>query len=180
MYWRFLFNFFLIIVLGVFQMAFVNSLPSWFKDINLIVIILIFILSLRGFMVGFWWAAGTALILEIFSFQPFGIYLFSLFLSFLAANYFLINYFTNRSLYSYVVLTSVSLFIYQFLLYSLNYGLHYFSQEDFVLNLDKNFFVDKLEMLLINVLVVVMFFYIYNFISKNFQPVFLVRGQVKK
>jgi len=180
MYWRLLFNLFLIFILGIVQVAFVSALPFWLKNINLLIIFLVFILSLRGFMFGFWWTAGMAFILEIFSFLPFGVYFFSLISAFFLANFLLTNYFTNRSLYSYLALTLASLFTYQVLLYSLNYGLHYFLQEDFILNLDKSFLADKLEMFLVNILVVVLFFYIYNFISKNFQPVFLVRGQIKK
>jgi len=180
MYWRILTNIIFIIFLSIIQISFVSALPGWLNNINLIIIFLVFVLSLKGFVYGIWWAIGTGMVLEVYSFLPVGVYLFSLVFAILIANFLLVNFFTNRSLYSYLALSFSAIFSYEFILYILNYFLSYFLNYDFVLNLNKNFFADKLSLLIVNGLMTVIVFNIFNFISKNFQPVFLIKGSAKK
>ena len=180
MYLRVIANIFLVFLLATLQVSFVSALPAWFSNINLIIILLVFILSIKGFSYAFWWLIGAGVILEIYSFLPFGVYLFSLMFTVLLVNFLLVNFFTNRSLYSYLALSISAIFVYEFILYLLNYFLYYFSDNDFVLNINKSFFLEKFSVLVVNGFTVIVLFYIYNFISKNFQPVFLVRGKIKK
>lgn len=180
MYLRIIANIFLVFLLAIFQVSFISALPAWFSNINLIIILLVFVLSIKGFSHAFWWLIGAGMILEIYSFLPFGVFLFSLMFTVLLVNFLLVNFFTNRSLYSYLALSISAIFVYEFILYLLNYFLYYFSDNDFILNINKSFFLEKFGVLVVNGLAVMVLFYIYNFISKNFQPVFLVRGKIKK
>jgi hypothetical protein len=180
MYLRLFTNIFFIIFLSIFQIAFISALPAWFNNINFLILILIFILSFKGFLYGFWWAFGTGLILEIYSFFPFGIHIFSLMCAIMVANFLLINFLTNRSLYSYLAISLSAIFVYEFLFYFLNLFISYFNSTNFFFNFNKNFILDKFSVLLINAFIMVILFYFVNFISKNFQPVFLIRNSVKK
>lgn len=166
--------------LSIFQVAFISALPGWFNNINFLILVLVFILSLKGFAYSFWWAFGAGFILEIYSFLPFGVYVFSLCSAIMFANFLLINFFTNRSLYSYLAISSVAIFIYEFFLYFSNLLIRYFASSNFIFNINKNFFWDKISVLMINVLVMTILFYVINFINKNFKPVFLIKSSIKR
>lgn len=102
--WQVAFLILLLSGVAIVQFSFIFSLPSAFSQINLAMIVLIFILFFFGFrpalsaalILGFW--------LDLFSFYFFGLYLSLFFLTVIFANWILETRLTNRSLYSFVLL----------------------------------------------------------------------------
>jgi rod shape-determining protein MreD len=173
MYSRIFINFLLIIGLVLLQISLVNGLPVIFKNINLIIIALVFILGLGSFNLAFWWAVGSGFLLDLFSFMPFGINLFCLLTALLLVNFLLTNFFTNRSLYSFLVLNFFYTLIFRFFLITSNYLADSFVKKDFAINYNLNFFIDELSALILNFIIVVIVFYLLSFLSSRFKPVFL-------
>jgi hypothetical protein len=155
------------------QISLINGLPVVFKNINLIIIALVFILGLGGFNLAFWWAIGAGFLTDIFSFMPFGINLFCLLAALFIVNFFLANFFTNRSLYSFLVLNLLYTLIFRFFLILLNYAVDYFAKRGFAIHYNLNFFVNELSALTLNFILVVIIFYMLSFLSSRFKPVFL-------
>lgn len=103
------------------QFSLINAWPSFFSQINLVLIVLIFTLfffsqrtTLLAILIsGFW--------LDLSSFNFFGLYLITLFLIALLARKILTGWLTNRSLYSFLLLILISTVVYNiisgFLLY---------------------------------------------------------------
>ena len=89
MYWKVFLQFVLIVFLSMLQLSFISGLPAFANKINLILVTLVFILMLKSFKMVAWWAIGLGLFLDIYSFSVFGIYLISLFLVVLVANFLL-------------------------------------------------------------------------------------------
>ncbi len=175
MYSKIFFNLILIITLFILQFAFVSGLPFWFGSMNLIIVVLIFILGIGNVGIAVWWMFALAVLMEIFSFMPFGIILISLALAFTLATVLLMNYFADRTLYSFLAITVITTSVYEVLLYLLNYLSAFILRNDVSFILNSGFFIQKLGGLLMNLLVVFIFYYIINYLSKNLKPVFLIR-----
>ncbi|MDO9399179.1 MAG: hypothetical protein Q7T79_00615 [bacterium] len=171
---KIIYNIVLIIFLVIFQIAFINNLPAGLNNLNLILVVLIFILCLVNLNYALAWVIGLGWLLSIFLFVPFGMYLISLFLTIVFSNLLLTNFFTNRSLYSFLTLTGLATIIYEIFLNSFNYLVNLFSKENLLI-INWSFWSDKISGLVLNLLVVAILFYFINFFSKRFSPTFLLK-----
>lgn len=166
-------NFLLIISLGILQIAFISGLPGWLNDINLYLAALIFILGFASFNFAAWWAIGAGLMLELFSFLPYGIFLVGLFLTIIITNFLLNYFFTNRSLYSFLALVSLSTLIYEIivnlmlLIFSETYGGSLFAS--------LNSWIIILEKIAVNLILTLVVYYLIHFLLRNLRPVFLIK-----
>ncbi len=175
MYSKIIVNILLIISLYIVQVSFISGLPSFFRHLNLVIVVLIFILGLTNLKLAFWWSIGVGILFDVYSFIPFGVYLISFSSVILLANFLLTNFFTNRSLYSFLALTFFAYFGYKFFTYFLYYFSHFFTRQDFILNIGKNFWLSELSQLIINLFIVAIVFYLLGFVSNRLKPVFLIR-----
>jgi len=175
MYIKILLNILFIITLTLIQGGFINGLPLMFPNINLLLIVLIYVLVLGGFCLAGIWAISMGFILDTISFLPFGTFLISFSLSLIIINFLLVNFFTNRSLYAYIALTffgSVSLFVSVYIFSVANQILGVKGQLD-LFNL--GFWQNGFMQIIGNILVVLFSFYVINFLSNNLKPVFLLK-----
>lgn len=176
----------LIIILAIAQISFIGGLPGIAGDLNLALVVLIFILGFSGFGPAMFWAFGMGFLFEVFSFLPFGAYLFSLIATVIIANFLLNYFFTNRSVYSFLALSGFA---------SAAYGLsvYYFarvagSARQVLISAganssaeitDKNFLFSIPKQICLNILITVVIYYIIYFLGKSFRPVFLIKNKIR-
>ena len=173
-------KYFKAVILGIFlfvvmliQVTVNGGLPLWLRHTNLILTAIIIILIMLGFRAAAWASLFFGLFLDYFSFRVFGVYTLSLFLSAAAADFILVNWLTNRSIYSFIALAALTVTGYNFLLYFL----FYFSE---VLFKDLDFFVFSgnfwlglsLEVFS-SCLLVFLFFFYHNSTTNRWRPFFL-------
>lgn len=110
--WQVVFYSLLISIVALIQASFINNLPGWLQDINLLLITLVFALFFYDFrtaiavaLIGGFWS-------EIFSFNFFGFYLVVLFFTLVFTHWILRTWLTNRSLYSFLVLIFLATLFY--------------------------------------------------------------------
>lgn len=175
MYGKIIFNIILIISLAILQLSFFNALPGWLSGFNAAIVAIIFILGLGSFGLAFWWAIGLGIFFDVYSFAPFGFYLFSLVGMVVVTNFLLVNFLTNRSLYSFLVLTIFAFSSYRIFLYILNYLFKFFGTNNLDLTVNMNFWFNELKSLSVDLFAVFVVFYLVNFMSKKLKPVFLIR-----
>lgn len=176
MYGKIIFNIILIICLSIVQLAFISSLPYPLNNFNLLLVVLIFILSLADLKLALFWLAGTGFFLEVFSFEPFGVYLLSLVLTIFLVNFLLTGFFTNRSLYSLLALIASATLAYDLFFILIIYLISLAGGEVFDFNFGAAFQAAVLSQLILNSLAVLLIFYLVNFISRRLKPVFLIRS----
>ncbi|MFH1582843.1 MAG: hypothetical protein ABIB72_00795 [Candidatus Falkowbacteria bacterium] len=166
-------NIILIISLGVVQIALVSGLPGMASNLNLALVVLIFILGFSNFDFAILWTIGLGFLLEIFSFLPFGTYLFSLSLTIIIANFLLTYSFTNRSLYSFLALTGLATIIYELII---NFFVLIFIEiNSFASIAVSNFWFSIIEQIGLNLLFTFIIYYIIYFLGKSLKPVFLIK-----
>ncbi|MDD4271369.1 MAG: hypothetical protein PHF50_01035 [Patescibacteria group bacterium] len=166
-------NIILIIGLGVMQIALVGDLPGMASNLNLILVVLIFILGFLSFNFAICWVIGIGFLFEVFSFLPFGVYLISLSLTIIIANFLLNYFFTNRSLYSFLALTALATIIYELVI---NLFVLIFMETSSTAWLAAgNFWFSLLEQIGLNLLLAFIIYYVIYFLGRSFKPVFLRR-----
>lgn len=130
------------------------SLPFPFNTINIIFasIMLFMVLSESGVIV--WMAFFTHLCIELYSVSPFGIILFSSTTSILLTYWLFQSVVTNRSWYSTIFLTFISLFLYRFISLLLLVVVQLFTPVDTTIPWANTFFLAGWELLFTEIAVI--------------------------
>jgi len=179
MYKKIILNILLIIGLFTVHFSFVSGLPSLLRNLNLILVILILILGMGNFKLAFFWAIGLGIFLDAYSFFSFNVFLISLVSTIILVNLLQANFFTDRSLYSFLALTFFSSVFYEICLYIFSFLDSFFSRQEFKIFWNSGFLKNELSKIFINLIAIFIFYYFISLISKNLQPVFLVRKKLK-
>jgi len=173
MYLKIFLNSILIIFLLIFQISFISSLPGVFSNINILLIFLVYMLMISNLSSALIYAIALGALMDIFSFSFFGAYLGSYIFSIIIVNFLLVNFFTNRSLYAFIALI-ISASILSFFFITIISNIIFIFSGDLLISFNKQFFSSVLEQLILNSIFMVLIFYLTNFLSNSFRPVFLV------
>ncbi|MEA1962691.1 MAG: hypothetical protein U9M94_00455, partial [Patescibacteria group bacterium] len=114
MYLKILSQIILFSLIALFQIGFVKALPIWFSEVNLILLVLVFFLGFDRLKTVLFWGAGMGIIYDLYAFVFFGVHTMSLLITIFLAYFLMVNFLTNRSLYSFLVLTSFTIFCFEF------------------------------------------------------------------
>ncbi|HZJ40992.1 MAG TPA: hypothetical protein VFD16_01875 [Candidatus Saccharimonadales bacterium] len=153
------------------QFAFISSLPGAFNQINIGLILLIFILFFFGAKASLLFIFSFGFLMDIFSFQFFGFYFICLATAALVSYLILENWLTNKSLYSFWVLFLVATLAYNLSAVILAFLTVNFQGMPglFMLSFWRNVFYQSAW----NILAAALFFNISVVLAKRFQPFFL-------
>ncbi|MBD3248261.1 hypothetical protein GF382_03140 [Candidatus Falkowbacteria bacterium] len=175
MWFKILINSITIAALSLVQISFISSLPFPANKLNLVLAALIFSLSLSGKIKNIWFYVLAGLIFDMFFVPPVKIFILAWPLTFLFCRLLLRNVFTNRSLFSFLAICLFTDIFYIFFIKTSFYIYGFFSSGSrlFILSLD--FWNDMLFRITVDFLLVLVLFYIFNFISKRLKPVFILR-----
>jgi hypothetical protein len=158
------------------QFSLVSALPGAFGDINIGLMMLVFILFFLGIKSSILFIIFFGFFLDVFSFQFFGFYISTLAVTVLVAYIISKNWLTNKSLYSVWVIFLISTLVYNlfssilFLLFSGSGG--DFSVFGFL------FWRSLFYQLAWNILVSILFFPSLISLTKRFKPFFLEKKGV--
>jgi hypothetical protein len=161
------------VILIFLAQVFISGLPNDFNSANLVLVSLIFYLVFDDIKSVMYWLIGSGLLLESVSYMPFGAVLFSMCISIVTAYAILNSWLTNRSLYSLILLTWGVTIVNNLVLwfYSLFFGL--VSDQAFIM--DQSLILERLLWSLgLNALLMIVIFYILNFINPRLKPFFLI------
>ena len=161
------------IVIFIFQLSFLNSLPLYFHYISAVLITIVFVLSIGGIRDAFWWVIFFGVLADLYSFSVFGVYIISYLTVLFVLNLLLNNFFTNRSLYSFFILTIIAILIFEILSYLLIYLFSFIFNSEFLFDINLYLFIQIIIKIFVNLVAVMLIYYILNFISKKLKPVFL-------
>ena len=176
MYFRIFFKVILIIVLAILQVSFVSALPIYLRELNLVIVFLIFSLEWSGGYRTAWWFLLLGLIFDLYFSLHFGFFIIFWPLIFLLTLFLAKNFFTNRSLYSFFGLTFFATTFYYFIYNAAFYLAGFFSGNHGTLFLlVKNFWFRFADGLILNLIAVFILFYLTNMLSDRLKPVFIIK-----
>lgn len=173
MYVKILLNIIAIAGLVIFQTAFVVNLPGIAGKINAIIIVIVFLAGLGNLRVSLWWAAGAGFLLDLYSFGVFGFNLFVLAGIAVLTDFLQHNFFTNRSLYSFLALAFFACLGYDLaVIFS---GILASRQGPFFSGPDAGFLAGEAVRLGVNLSAVIAVFYAVNFTGSKLRPTLFLR-----
>jgi cell shape-determining protein MreD len=175
MYLKIFSNIFFVLLLFILQFSFISTFVWYFSGLNILLVSILFILVLYGSKKAFFWSLGFGFFSDVFSFDFFGLYILSFLFSFLVIYFLQNNFLTNRSLKSFIVLITFSLFVFKIVLYSLSFLAFFWAGEESIIFWNQAFLKSEIYSFLVNGILVIMVFYIVNFLSKRLKPSFLLR-----
>ncbi len=165
----------LIVLLTGIQLSFIGALPGILRNLNLSLVILVFISALGKTKTTLWSAIGMGLLFDLYGLTFFGVNLLGLFLSAFGAKFFWDNYFTDRSLYSFLAITFFTNIIFRVIVYLFFFIAYIFGQETFSSLLDFKLLINELWGIGLNLLITIFIFYFVAAFSSDLKPVFLSR-----
>ncbi len=165
----------LIFIFAIIQFGLISSLPGFLSQINLFVSALIFVLALFGYRTAFWWAFFFGIISDIMSFLPLGVYLAAFIVLLAGTNFLLNNFFTNRSLYSFLALAVFSMLIFKLITFFSSEMLYFWGFSGADLNFNRVFWLNEFTYVAVNLVFITLVFYAINFVSRRLKPAFLIR-----
>ncbi|MEI7452130.1 MAG: hypothetical protein WCK37_02870 [Candidatus Falkowbacteria bacterium] len=156
----------------ILQRGLMDAWPSPYNRINLVLLSLLLCLFLFQLNKTIIFGVILGVLLDIFSFNFFGVNTLSIFLSLLFAGFLLDNWLTHRSAYSFLALTFFTIIFYNFTLYLLIYLTGFLHGGSFFL-WSGNFWLGLLSELFWNLIIIFGFFVIMNLTSNRLKLVFL-------
>lgn len=118
-YRRIIILFFLSLLVFLFQVSFLGSFSGVTSRINLFLLIIILFFVFSGYKSSLIFSLCSGLVMDIFSFYPFGLFTLSFLCTLFLADFVWNNFFTNRSIYSFLSLSFFLVFFYNIFLYFL-------------------------------------------------------------
>ena len=103
---RYLAYLFLFLALAVFQVSFLDNLP-YLNHVNLVLTVFVFVSLLEPLRFNLFNLIWSGVLLDIFSYLPFGSYIISFFLAWLAVWFLQVKVFSDFALLSALILTAV-------------------------------------------------------------------------
>lgn len=166
MFWRIILNVSLIILLVLIQFSLINRLPFVFGYANVLLVMLVYLLILLGPKPALYWFIGAGWLLDTLSFNYWGLHLVAMLSVYFITVYLLTSVFTNRSLYSLIILVIASTIVYDLI------------TAPMLLDSWRNFLIVdtwlvELKKIIANSLATIGLFYVFNLLTKRVQPVFL-------
>lgn len=152
----------IIIVLG--HVALSGSSNPILSSINLPIAFLVLSIRLFDFPLKLAFALLAGFILDVYSNLPFGSFMITFFLISISLDVLFYNFFTDRSLYSILVLSLIGITIYNFSFILILSGSYLLGFSDFLVN--QNYIWNYLLQLLVNGLVIAIGFYLSNRLLK--------------
>ncbi|MCK4540328.1 hypothetical protein KAU09_04200 [Candidatus Parcubacteria bacterium] len=165
-------------LITLIQIGFVGALPVWFSEFNLVLLILVFFLGFNKLKTALFWGAGMGIVYDLYSFAPSGAYTISMVITIFLAYFLMENFLTNRSLYSFLVLASFTFFCFEFFSYAIINISSLALNREFLFIFNKSFFLHKMYGLFLNLFLMSIFLYLFNFFSFRFKPVFLKKKKI--
>lgn len=165
--------FFILVASGLafLQISFISAGPEIIRQLNLVLIFLVFTLFFFGWSAALWLALIIGFWLDLLSFNFFGFYLINLSITILLAHYILRDWLTNRSLYSFLLIIIGATIFYNFLS-ALVLLFTAFDSQTFFLG-RSSFWLTLLKQSLGSGLAAILLFHLATAVTKKLRPGFL-------
>lgn len=153
------------------QLAVVGNLNFFGGRVNLTLVVLIILINLAEFNWVVTFTVVIGLLLDVYSGLPFGILTLSLFISGVTLKILFLNFFTNFSFYSLLLLGFIAVILYNAVFIFIIGMIYFIGWSDYLPGLD--YLYKVLWQILTTELIMIAAYYFINSLSRKFKPVFI-------
>lgn len=172
---KYLFIFILSVLAVLMQLNIFNFLSFHFGYFNSLLVILVVVLLLSSLKNTLICALIMGYFLDLYSVLNFGIYTATLLAMIVFIYYFFQKYLTNRSLYSFFILTGISTLFYYLVLGLFSLALYYLGAADYVLTFSLNYFGFIIIQIISNSFLAGLIYLILNYVSDKLKSNFILK-----
>lgn len=165
----------IILLIALFQLNILNFIDDFAAFFNPLLFTVILISLLYDLPITLFWVVFAGSFLNLYSLLTFGLYPFSLFLMVLLVRYFFQKFVTNRTFYTFTILTAISTFVYYFFLICFNYLLHLFNLTDFTIQLNSSFYLSLFSQIIINSSLMGLVFLLISYFTNRLKANFILK-----
>ncbi|MCF7794835.1 hypothetical protein K9M50_00535 [Patescibacteria group bacterium] len=157
----------------IFQFTYISSLHTVFNLINLplILLILIIILGRKNYHIYFAFLIGF--IFDIYFFDIFPIFIISFLVAVMSSRYLQLSFFTNRSIYSFIVITAFATVTFNFSYQIINFIINIYQSSNSLFLTQAWFWESLGYKLILHSIIIIVLFYIINFTTRRLRPYLL-------
>ena len=160
-------NFILFIFIFLFQVSFITAFQYPFNNINIILVIPIFILLVSDKKTAWIWGITTGIVMSSFSSFYAGVYFITFLITLGIIDFLFTTFFTNKSFYSFLFLSIVATLIFNLLGYFIDYILFVVHINNFYSSLPYGFIYNIIWKMFFSGLVSIVLFLIMNSSTKK-------------
>ena len=164
---------FVAVILSVLQFSLISALPYPWYNINLLIVSLILVFLISSKEQAWTLALFMGYFSDLLSFQPYGSAIVSLFVSAVIIYLILENWLTNRSLYSFLLLTVIGIISEHFIYYLFVFIFDWSGQTNGFFLFKAVFWESLAWSILSGLLIVIFSFHFLVLLSRKLQPFFL-------
>ena len=161
----------LFFLLVIVQVTLLGNFSFFLLHFNLIIVGLVLLLNLIVFEKFLPVVIFSGVLLDLYSSLPFGVYSLTLILTFVVLEILFVNFFTNHSLYSIVLLGVVATVVYNLIFLLLNGLMYLLNFSNYVSG--QAYLIDAALQVFDNAIILIICFFVINSISKKFKPIFI-------
>lgn len=165
----------LLIMAVLFEISVFGFFSSAGRYFNPLLIIIVFLLLLSSLKNTFICAFVFGFFLDLYSVLNFGLYLAAFFLMIIFVYYFFQKYITNRSLYSFFILTAISTLLFYLTLVFFSFLIYASGLADYAITFNLSYLFFILIQAVLNSLLAVLVFILINYVSNKLKSNFILK-----
>ena len=157
------------------QISLLPTLPGVYKNLNIVVVVLVFTCVVYRFYLGVVYGLFVGFVLDLYSVLPFGVIIISLMITLFIVYNIFEHLLTNKSFYTLIGLSILATLLYSFILFGFRAAVYFSMTKDLgsVQNFGAFYVNDLLWQLLFNVVLTIVMFIIFHASSRRFKAVFV-------
>lgn len=164
-----------IISIILLQFSFFNFIVGFFDFFNPILLAIILVSLLYDLPLTLFWVIFAGIFIDWHSLLNFGVHPFSLFFMVLLVRYFFQKYVTNRTFYTFTILSAISTLFYYFFLIFFAYGLHLLNLSDFTFQLNLRLYISTFCQIIINSFFAGLAFFLISYFTNRLKANFILK-----
>jgi rod shape-determining protein MreD len=165
----------MLLALLLAQIAWLPNMPSFASNINIILVVLIFISVVYEFYMGVVYGLFLGVMLDLYSALPFGAMILSLMITLYLVYKIFQKVLTNKSFYTLLGLTAIGTIVYSLILYAYLFVVYFSTTKDMALI--RQVTTTSLQgfwwQLVFNLVSVMVLFFLFHVGSRRFKTVFI-------
>lgn len=160
-----------IIIIGIIQISFLTTWPWPVNSLNLVLSLAIFLTVIVNYSRGLYFSLFAGLFLELYTSLPFGITTLSLLITVVVVNLLFNNFFTNRSLYSIMLLGVIGTFGHNLIISGFSFFSVLLGFENYFYGFD--FWTKFIWQPFLNLIILAIIFFAYHLSTDRLKNIFL-------
>ncbi|NQU83298.1 MAG: hypothetical protein HQ536_01160 [Parcubacteria group bacterium] len=163
----------IIFLLVVYEATFVQVFDHPLSYLDVVLSVIIYLTVVFNLNLALWWSVVAGFLVDLYSLLPFGTTIFALIITAFVIRYLFITFFTNRSLYSLLLVGALGTLVYKIIIFGASFLPFLFDRGYQIFSLDFNVVKAAFLSIVLNLIFLAVIFYLTNLFSKRLKSAYV-------